>query len=868
MKMPQKSFAEKAYSLLKLIKELGWIKYMCKIKFPLILSLAAVIAISPYIGGFIIKTKLMFTATERTAEKISNYPTYLMGFVTGEGLKYTFIFLLIAILMVLFFIYYFYKSSTVSDTYKISETGTYGTAHKMSKEESLELFNETEDTIQEILGIYPDTGLLCSKKESLIYKFNNMKLICGNPGTRKSRSQIIPDIFQAIRRGESVVVADTKGAIYNETATIAKEHGYEIRLLNFIDFKNSDSFNRIPQIGDDILKGQEYVWVVIKNIVKDVSRTDFWLDIENNLFLAVVMLFSSDQYKTNEEKSLPNIYKYITTTDVKKLAQTAKSISPNHPAYIPFSIFLSGTETMQLSAKTGLATKLQIFQSPLIQKITSNNTIDFAMPGKKKCIYYILISDQKDTFSLLSSLTFSCLFNSLVEYADSLKEQVLPIYVNIIMDEFCNLGYIDAFVRRLNTVRSRGLRITMAIQDIGQLIDVYGKNQANSILSACDYNYYLGGNDPNETAAYYNKRAGIMTIETDSSRYDGSASIEASRTQSYNKRNTYNLDEILTINPDNLLIFIKGKYPLELKKYDFSDNPLYDKKKRANFKNHIPGDPVSYSADSVQDKHVGQQMPEQTPISTQSPYIADSEVLVKPVKKKTRKKKQDSIIDNQIMLDLKSMMPQKTDYNFYEQPQQCGYLLQELDKNSYENEKGCDINNLRNALGGNNKKKSKENDISDFDDGMNRIMTMMQQNLQYQNENERKNTQTETAPAYQQNFQSDSLSYKDGSRNETIEQYESSSTVNQNEFVVDNGYIVNPFTGEIINEYDMAAADNSAEITHKNKLSDVSNNMNQSDKSFIIQPLETTEEKAINNASTNSIDENEIKKHDRPPMDL
>ena len=55
----------------------------------------------------------------------------------------------------------------------------------------------------------------------------------------------------------------------------------------------------------------------------------------------------------------------------------------------------------------GLGSKLQVMQAQQVKDITSYDEIDLELPGKKKCAYFCIVSDQDSTFDFLSSLFFS-----------------------------------------------------------------------------------------------------------------------------------------------------------------------------------------------------------------------------------------------------------------------------------------------------------------------------------------------------------------------------------------------------------------------------------------------------------------------------
>ena len=56
----------------------------------------------------------------------------------------------------------------------------------------------------------------------------------------------------------------------------------------------------------------------------------------------------------------------------------------------------------------GLGSRLQVFQSELIKKITAKNEIDLELPGQQPCAYFLVTSDQDSTFDFLSASSNWC----------------------------------------------------------------------------------------------------------------------------------------------------------------------------------------------------------------------------------------------------------------------------------------------------------------------------------------------------------------------------------------------------------------------------------------------------------------------------
>ena len=127
---------------------------------------------------------------------------------------------------------------------------------------------------------------------------------------------------------------------------------------------------------------------------------------------------------------------------------------------------------------------------------TSYDEIDLELPGKKKCAYFCIVSDQDSTFDFLSSLFFSFLFIRLIRYADSYCDGgVLPTKVKFVLDEFPNCCLIPDFTKKCSTIRSRGVSVACFFQNIGQMKNRYPDDEWQEILGACDTTIFLGCTD-------------------------------------------------------------------------------------------------------------------------------------------------------------------------------------------------------------------------------------------------------------------------------------------------------------------------------------------------------------------------------------
>lgn len=80
------------------------------------------------------------------------------------------------------------------------------------------------------------------------------------------------------------------------------------------------------------------------------------------------------------------------------------------------------------------------------------------------------------------------------------------------MDEFANISLPDDFDKILSVMRSRGVSVSIIIQNLAQLKALFEK-QWESIVGNCDEFLYLGGNEQS-THKYVSELLGKETIDT------------------------------------------------------------------------------------------------------------------------------------------------------------------------------------------------------------------------------------------------------------------------------------------------------------------------------------------------------------------
>lgn len=483
--------------------------------------------------------------------------------------------------------------------FTISKSGVYGTSHEISDEEREIILHadiNPENMTNSILGRDRQTGECLEVRPDLPpqLQLGPHKFVAGTTGKRKSRSQVIPDILQMIKRGESGVCTDPKGELYEMLSVLAREEGYIVKVFNLVNTINSDSCAFLKLVGKNTMMAQTMAEVLVANSSDGSTQSSIWQKGEKALIAFGILAVAMDKNIPDEEKTLYAVYDFLVNQSIEEIEDKAENMPITNPAKKQWNIFKTSPEKVRDGIRTNLATDLQLMMEPSIQAITSYDEIDLELPGKQKCLYFVIMSDQEDTLNYFSAIFFSFMFIKLVKYADRRPSKKCRIPVNLVMEEFPNIGKIPGFPKKLNTIRSRDIRVTIIVQDMGQLMDMYEGHIWESIVGACDIQILLGLNDTNTNAEWWSKRSGTLTVEVDSTKHQKNLlqpinlQTMEQETEGKGKRQLMMADEIASMPVDQSLVFLSGYHMLKVKKFDYTEHPYVQRLTPMNATLHEP----------------------------------------------------------------------------------------------------------------------------------------------------------------------------------------------------------------------------------------------------------------------------------------
>lgn len=472
-----------------------------------------------------------------------------------------------------------------------SSNGTYGTSGWMSQKEMkgvLELVSNLRHHKGIALGML-DGKTVCIPEKS---RLNSNLAVYGASGSMKTRSFCMNRILQGVTRGESLIICDPKSELYEKSSEYLRDKGYVVRIFNLVNPENSDSWNCLAEIEGQELMAQLFVDVIIKNTLNGGKVDHFWDSAEMNLLKALVLYV--DQSCPEQTRNMGQVYQLLTLNSETALNSLFDVLPVSHPAKAPYSLFKQASESVRGGVIIGLGSRLQVFQSELIKKITAKDEIDLELPGRKPCAYFLVTSDQDSTFDFLASLFLSFVFIKLVRYADkNCDGGVLPVPLHILGEELTACGTIPDLSRRLSVIRSRNISMSCVFQNLAGLQNRYPYNLWQEIIGNCDVQLFLGCTDP-LTAEFVSSRTGLASVAVSSkSKQLGTWRIsnytpEFRETSGVGKRPVLTPDEVLRLPLEEALIIIRGKKILKVDKMDYSLHPEYPKLRSCKASAHVP----------------------------------------------------------------------------------------------------------------------------------------------------------------------------------------------------------------------------------------------------------------------------------------
>ena len=392
--------------------------------------------------------------------------------------------------------------------------------------------------------------------------------------------------------GESLIICDPKSELYEKSSEFLRSRGYCVKVFNLVSPENSDSWCCLAEVEGQELMAQPFCRCHHQEHHEQRQERPFLGCLRDESAQGLGTVCGSRL--CGENRNIGEVYRLLTLNGESQLDTLFEALPSTHPAKAPYSLFKQASDTVRSGVIIGLGSRLQVFQSELIKKITAKNEIDLELPGQQPCAYFLVTSDQDSTFDFLASLFLSFCFIKLVRYADhNCEGGKLPVPVHILGEELTACGTIPDLSRRLSVIRSRNISMSCVFQNLAGLQNRYPQNLWQEIIGNCDAQLFLGCTDQ-LTAEFISARTGLASVAVSSkSKQLGTWRIsnytpEFRETSGVGKRPVLTPDEVLRLPLDQALIIIRGKKVLQVDKMDYSKHPEAKYLRSCKASAHVP----------------------------------------------------------------------------------------------------------------------------------------------------------------------------------------------------------------------------------------------------------------------------------------
>jgi len=354
--------------------------------------------------------------------------------------------------------------------------------------------------------------------------------ICGRPGAGKS--QLLYRVIQKVlERSDKAIFYDFKGDL------VSKFYNPDKHLLFNPFDKRCVSWNLFNEIESPL-----DIKSIAASLIPVTGNDPYWSNAARDVFAGIL----TGLYHAGERTNI-GIHRWCNLPTAELMEKLSK-----YPGTETATKHLAQEKAGQ-SILSIMGSYTQCFE--YLKNITGDFSIKkwASSDEDKRCVFLSNYSEISDTIRPMLSLFVELAGKRALSLPDSRERRFF-----FFIDEFGTLNHLPAIPIMLTNGRSKGMSIWIAIQDIGQIEKIYGKEIAQTIINSCASSFLFAVNDPN-TAEFLSRKIGDREIrELNISTSEQQASVQGpSTTTSYQTRNERTIMPSEFLNMSNLLMQVK-----------------------------------------------------------------------------------------------------------------------------------------------------------------------------------------------------------------------------------------------------------------------------------------------------------------------
>ena len=420
--------------------------------------------------------------------------------------------------------------------------------------------------------------IMLGRNKNPKYNINKNVLVIGGSGSGKTRFHIKPNLMQM---NASYIVTDPKGTVVLECGKMLQRGGYEIKILNTIDFKQSMRYNPFRYIycENDILK---LVNCIMENTKGEDSKggEDFWAKAEALYYQALIAYIWYEA--PEEEKNMTTLLDMLNASEVREDDENFKNAvdlmferleqrDPEHFAVRQYKKYKLAAGKTAKSILISCGARLAPFDIREVREMMEGDELELEKIGDRKTALFCIVSDTDTTFNFIAAMVYTQMFNVLCDRALQ-NGGALKTHVTCLLDEFANQK-IPNFQHLISVIRSREISAHIVVQTQSQLKAIY-KDNAETIIGNCSCVLFLGGKE-RSTLKEISETLGKETIDM----FNTSDSRGSQRSMGINYqklgKELMSTDELAVMDNGKCILQVQGVRPFLSEKFDITKHPQY-----------------------------------------------------------------------------------------------------------------------------------------------------------------------------------------------------------------------------------------------------------------------------------------------------
>ena len=389
------------------------------------------------------------------------------------------------------------------------------------------LFHETTDPQQ---GAGPI--VLVDNKRKYSADGESHIAVIGRTGTGKSQCCTNPYIREILNKGESLIMLDPKGDVYKKNACYIPDN-YQVFCVDFrVPRKSPTRWNPLSTpyrlyISED-QDENDVASSMISELWSEIYPYDghsdkFWPDAAANY--AKGLTYGLFETANEEDINLDSIAVMMEQSEIRKgLTPLVKDFYSCLPTKTLsrrcLATYVTAPDETRASIHSVADSGMEVFsRSKGLMEMLSEDTLNIMdIDINRPFVLAIITPDETNVYDAISGILISQVTQHLIRVAQEIGGR-LPIRVNIILEELGSVGKcIPSLANLMVASRSRNIRLMLVLQSFTQLIDVYGKSKAETIISSIGITIGFSTNCW-ETLEEWSQRCGERQVETDRNFY-------------------------------------------------------------------------------------------------------------------------------------------------------------------------------------------------------------------------------------------------------------------------------------------------------------------------------------------------------------